>query len=129
MAAPNSLLALITDLFFTPGIKNQAAEHSLNVEWLEAPEPAADFVARLHAHPPALIILDLDAALPWQEWLTAVKADPATTDIPWLAFGSHKAAGVLATARRLGADKVVPRSAFAAELAAWFQQAAGSPED
>jgi hypothetical protein len=63
-----------------------------------------------------LIVLDLNSALPWPEWLPAAKADGHLKVIPWLAFGSHMNPRRLAAARHAGADKVVPKSQFATEL-------------
>lgn len=121
IASPPYILALITDLFFAPALKDLAEKQGFAVEWLDSPQPAPDFLHRLRPRRPALIMLDLNATLPWRDWLPAAKTDPETADIPWLAFGSHKAADVLAAARRLGADKVLPKSAFTAELSARLQ--------
>ena len=114
------LLALATDLFFAPALKGMAEKQAMPLEWIESPLPLADLLTRLHNRPPVLIILDLNTILPWRDWLLAAKADPRTAAIPWFAYGSHKDARTLAAARRLGADKVVPRSALAAELSAWL---------
>ncbi len=71
--------------------------------------------ALAHA-PPVLIVLDLNSALPWAEWLPAAKTTFATRGIPWLAFGSHMNPRRLKAARHSGADKVVPKSEFSADL-------------
>jgi len=70
---------------------------------------------------PRLVVLDLNSALPWAEWLPAAKSDPRTRQIPWLAFGSHMNPRRLKAARHSGADKVVPKSEFSAELRALMQ--------
>lgn len=110
------ILGLATDLFFAPTINNAGSSLGYNVRWVEAYKPTADFVAELQANPPALIILDLNSSLPWPEWLPAVKQESATSAIPWLVFGSHMNPRRLAAARRAGAEKVVPKSQFTAEL-------------
>jgi CheY-like chemotaxis protein len=115
------IFGLATDLFFAPTIDNAASALGYRVRWLEAYKPTAEFVAELIANPPALIILDLNTSLPWPEWLPAAKADPATKDIPWLVFGSHMNPRRLAAARHAGAEKVVPKSQFTAELGELIQ--------
>jgi CheY-like chemotaxis protein len=110
------ILALATDLFFAPTIDNAGSAQGYSVRWVESYKPTEDFVAELQASPPALIILDLNTSLPWPEWLPAAKQDLATKDIPWLVFGSHMNPRRLAAARRAGAEKVVPKSQFTAEL-------------
>ncbi len=115
-ATPRHILGLATDLFFAPTIDSAATALGYSVRWLEAYKPTADFVSELIANPPALIILDLNTSLPWPEWLPAAKQESATSAIPWLAFGSHMNPRRLAAARRAGAEKVVPKSQFTAEL-------------
>jgi len=110
------ILGLATDLFFQPAIGSAVAELGYESLWLSEYRTATEFIQLLRTEKPALIILDLNSALPWIEWLPAAKADPVTSQIPWLAFGSHMKPRRLAAARRAGADKVVPKSQFSAEL-------------
>jgi len=110
------LLALISDLFFISRVESAARQAGYSVESLDSYRTVSEFLELLRAHPPALIVLDLNSALPWAEWLPAAKSDPLTSSIPWLAFGSHMNPKRLAAARRAGADRVVPKSQFTAEL-------------
>lgn len=110
------IYGLATDLFFAPTIDNAAKALGFETRWLDAYRTAPDFIAELQRNQPALIILDLNSWLPWPEWLPAAKAEPATVNIPWLVFGSHMNPRRLAAARHAGADKVVPKSQFTAEL-------------
>lgn len=118
------ILGLATDLFFAPTISSAASVLGYEVRWLEGYKPTTEFVAELRANSPALVILDLNSSLPWPDWLPAAKADPATKSIPWLAFGSHMNPRRLAAARRAGAEKVVPKSQFTAELGELIQSLA-----
>ncbi len=110
------ILALITDLFFVSRVQAAAKGAGLAFETLDAYKTAFEFIKMLRGCPPLLIVLDLNSALPWPEWLPAAKADPQTASIPWLAFGSHMNPPRLAAARHAGADKVVPKSQLATEL-------------
>ncbi|MCW5877063.1 MAG: hypothetical protein KIS85_09330 [Anaerolineales bacterium] len=110
------VLGIASDLFFVPRIEAAVTSAGLATRWISQPEPADAFLPRLKGDPPSLIVLDLAAQLPWAEWLPAAKADPLTRHITWLAFGPHDQPALLAAAREAGADKVVAKAAFAAEL-------------
>jgi CheY-like chemotaxis protein len=118
------ILAIISDLFFSSRVGSTLKALGYRATWLERPDAypdAAAFAAALAADLPALVILDLNSPLPWADWLTAAKAEPATAAIPWLAFGSHMETATLAAAKRAGAERVVARSKFSAELAELVQ--------
>lgn len=115
------ILGLITDLFFSSRAGSRLGAAGYAHEWLEdaaAFATPADFLEYLRQRQPNLIILDLNANLPWAEWLADAKADNELAAIPWLAFGSHKDAATLTRARRAGADKVVANSAFSKDMLA-----------
>jgi len=113
---PTRILAISTDLFFMPKIEAAAKTAGYGFEWLDSPLGADEFASQLAAQPTALVVLQLGTNLPWQEWLPAAKADPALAAVPWLAFGPHTDARLLAAARRAGVHKVVARSQFAQAL-------------
>jgi DNA-binding NarL/FixJ family response regulator len=120
MNPPNDkglIVGLATDLFFAPKIETAAGSLGNTVKWVAEYQPTAVFVQLLHEEKPGLIILDLNSSLPWVEWLTAAKGEAGTRHIPWLAFGSHMNPRRLKAARHSGADKVVPKSEFSADLA------------
>jgi CheY-like chemotaxis protein len=110
------LLGIISDLYFVSRLQEAAKAFACEVDWLDAPETEAEFVRRLEKNRPSLIVLDLNTGLPWPHWLPLAKANPTTAGIPWLAFGSHMNPRRLAAARHAGADHVVPKSQFDAEL-------------
>jgi hypothetical protein len=110
------VLALGSDLYFVPQIQSAAEAAGFSFAWLDSYRPTQELLADLRADPPALIVLDLNTSLPWPEWLPAAKADPALAAVPWLVFGSHMNPRRLAAARHAGADRVVPKSQFAAAL-------------
>ena len=110
------ILGLATDLFFAPKIETAAGSLGFGVTWVAEYQPVPGFIDLLLQEKPALIILDLNSSLPWVEWLAAAKGTVATRHIPWLAFGSHMNPRRLKAARHSGADKVVPKSEFSADL-------------
>lgn len=110
------ILSLSNDLFFAPKIRDAAIAAGLRFEELDQYKTPAEFLALLNERRPALIVLDLNSALPWPEWLPTAKADRQVQGLPWLAYGSHMNPRRLAAARHAGADKVVPKSQFSAEL-------------
>ena len=115
------VIALVSDLYFIPQIEAAAEQAGHLFEWLDSYKPIPEFLDLLRTKSPALIILDLNSSIPWPEWLPAAKADPALVVIPWLAFGSHMNPRRLAAARNAGADKVVPKSQFSAELSSLIE--------
>lgn len=115
------ILFLASDLFFAPNVEVAAKGLGFELKQDSEYRSVAEFIAKLAAAPPALVILDLNSALPWVEWLPAAKADAKLASIPWLAFGSHMNPRRLAAARHSGADRVVPKSQFSAELSELIQ--------
>ncbi len=78
---------------------------------------------------PALLLFDLgNDAIPWRQWLPALKSSPATRRIPIMAYGAHVDVAALREAERLGADFVYPRSRFAAVMPQLFRECARAPD-
>jgi DNA-binding NarL/FixJ family response regulator len=112
-------LALITDLFFAMRVSNSAKQSGSPIRLIDNASEfsnADEFVALLASEPPKLIILDLNATLPWRDWLAIAKSNDNSSSIPWLAFGSHKDSTLLKEAKQLGIDKVLARSKFTEDL-------------
>ncbi|QDU33810.1 hypothetical protein KS4_18680 [Poriferisphaera corsica] len=65
-------------------------------------------------HPVSGMMLDLDTGEDGLKLLDAVKAH--SPEIPVVAFGSHVLVDMLESARQRGADFVMPRGAFTANL-------------
>ena len=67
---------------------------------------------------PALVIFDLNSGKTDPiDTISAIKADPALSSIRTIGFASHVHTSLIAAAREAGADQVLPRSAFAGNLA------------
>jgi len=125
------ILAFVADLYFSSRIESAAAGLGLRYEAVEtadqigAGEISRDLTAagalidRISRRGPALIIFDLNnQAVPWRKWIPLLKSDPATRRIPQIAFGSHMDVESLGAAREAGAEAVLARSAFVADLPA-----------
>ena len=74
--------------------------------------------------PVTCVMVDLDLDETALEIIRCVKASDA--DIHVIAFGAHVATQVLEAATESGADQVLPRSNFAANLPALLEQYGGS---
>lgn len=85
--------------------------------------PGAELIDRLTALHPALILFDLsNTEIPWREWVALLKSVPATRRYPVVCYGSHVDTATLHQAEHAGADAVLPRSRFMADLPALIRQ-------
>jgi hypothetical protein len=145
---PPLIIAFVADLMFTTRI-SLAAEHlGYRVEWIEtaaqlgarapgAPEPPGEALhgreGRLFEavvrRQPALLLFDLNNdAIPWREWIAALKSAAATRRIPVLCFGPHEDVATMNAAKSAGADAVLARSRFTADMPGLFQRYARLPD-
>jgi CheY-like chemotaxis protein len=134
---------------FTTRIAKVAEHLGYDVEWIEtAEEFGAAGPGELRERPgealhgregrlfervtrrrPALLLFDLNnAAIPWRVWIAALKSSAATRRIPILCFGPHEDVATMTAARDAGADAVLARSRFTADMPALFQRYARVPD-
>lgn len=142
------IVGFVADLMFTPRIANVASHLGYQIRWVgnvadlggTAVSPLPDaahpetpgeslhgqngqLFALLTTWQPALLLFDLNnEAIPWQRWIAALKSSPATRRLPILCFGSHMDVTAAQTARSAGADAVVARSKFTADMAQLFKK-------
>lgn len=109
-----SVLAAVDDLFF--GAKLLETAERLNVRLLLVRSPE-ELEAQARACRPALLIFDLnaEACQPLQA-IRRVKASPELKETPALGFFSHVQHDLKAAAAEAGCDRIMPRSAFTAQL-------------
>lgn len=133
MAEPALILTLVSDLFFAVQIEGAIKALGFRLQRIERgeavePEPAgppttergwaylgeplsgrgAGFVAKLVEWQPALVIVELmSRAIPWADWIAAMKSSPATRRIPVLAYGPHTDLDLRARALAAGCDAVL----------------------
>jgi hypothetical protein len=78
---------------------------------------------------PALLLFDLNnAAIPWRQWIAALKSSAATRRIPILCYGPHEDVAMMTDARDAGADAVLARSRFTADMPDLFRRYARVPD-
>jgi len=116
------ILAVVDDLFFLAKIQQTAKLTGIQVE----PAALQNVMERLRQAPAAAIVIDLNhrsgSAL---DVLRGLKNDPATRQIPVLAFLSHVQTDLAQAARGAGCDILLARSAFSQRLPELLHQLAG----
>jgi CheY-like chemotaxis protein len=109
------ILAVLDDLMFSSKIKTTANQLGVPVTFARSAEAA---LGEMRKAAPALVIFDLNN--PRTDPLgivAAMKQDPALASIPTVGYASHVQVDVINAARQAGVDDVLPRSAFAMQLA------------
>ena len=109
------ILVAVDDLRFSSKIRATAKQAGVELTFARTPE---DILAQARAHLPSLVIFDLNSGKTDPiNTLSALKADPALAALRTIGFASHVHTDLIAAARNAGADQVLPRSAFAGNLA------------
>lgn len=109
------VLVAVDDLLFSSKIRAVAKNAGVDVTFARTP---AEILDRARALTPDLVIFDLNSAKADPvHTIAALKQDPAIASIRTIGFVSHVDAPTIAAARGAGADEVLARSAFAAQLA------------
>jgi DNA-binding NarL/FixJ family response regulator len=119
------VLVAVDDLLFSSKIRAVAKHAGVELTFARTP---AEILERARTDRPALVIFDLDSAKADPvATIGALKADPTLADIRTLAFASHVHTALINAARKAGAEQVLPRSAFAGNLADILLSAGTSP--
>jgi DNA-binding NarL/FixJ family response regulator len=109
------VLVAVDDLLFSSKIRATAKQAGVELTFARSRE---EILEQARALKPALIVFDLNSAKTDPiSTLAALKADPALAPIRAIGFASHVHTDLIAAARQAGADQVLPRSAFAGNLA------------
>ena len=135
------IVAFVSDLMFTPRIARAAEYAGFRVEWIENAAAFGDIESdrlpekpgeqlhgregrlfeRITALRPALLLFDLNnTAIPWRQWIPALKSSPATRRIPIMCYGPHEDVATMKLARDLGSEAVLARSRFTADMPSLF---------
>lgn len=108
------VLVAVDDLLFSSKIR--ATARQIGAEITFARSPAEILRIAREAQPP-LALFDLNSAVSDPvATIGALKADPSTAGVRVVAFVSHVQTSLIDAARAAGADEVLARSAFAANL-------------
>jgi predicted metal-dependent hydrolase len=143
------IVSFVADLMFTTKIENVAHYTGFQVIWIEQAGDVGDvdldappetpgeqlhgregkLFAKITAWQPVLLLFDLtNQAIPWQDWIPALKSSPATRRIPIMAFGPHEDTERMQRAKDVGANFVYARSRFTASMPDLFQKHARIPD-
>ncbi len=143
------LVAFVADLMFTMRIAKVAEYLGYRVTWIESAEDLGEretdtqpespgellngregrLFEKIVEWQPALLLFDLNNdAIPWRAWIAALKSAAATRRIPVMCFGPHEDVATMSAAHKAGADAVLARSRFTAEMPDLFQRFARIPD-
>ena len=123
MPASQRIVAVLDDLFFTVKIMDAAKRAGLEIVFVKEEAKVLE-LAKEH---PTLIVFDLNTkAVNSVELIHKLKDNPETKDVSLLGFVSHVQVELKKEAQAAGADMVMPRSAFSANLPAILQRYAAA---
>lgn len=143
------IVGFVADLMFTTRIENAARHSGFRIKWIERASQLGDvnpelprespgeslygrkgqLFTTLTEWQPALLLFDItNEAVPWRQWIPALKSSPATRRMPILCFGPHEDVERMTEAKRVGADAVLARSRFTADMPGLFQKYANIPD-
>ena len=109
------ILAAVDDFLFRSKIRATAKHVNAEIVFAQTPD---EILAQARTLKPTLVIIDLNITKADPvETIAALKQDPELAGIRAIGFASHVHADLIAAARGAGADQVMPRSAFAGNLA------------
>ena len=124
---PPMVLAAVDDLLFSSKIRATAKQAGVHVVFARSPQEIVD---QARAEKPSLILFDLNSGKTDPvATIAALKGDSALSATRILGFASHVHTDLIASARNAGADQVLPRSAFAANLADILLSSQGAAPD
>ena len=110
-----AILAAVDDFLFRSKIRATAKHVNADVQFAQTPD---EILAKARELKPSLIIIDLNSAKADPvATIAALKAEAALAGIRAIGFASHVHVDLIDAARKAGADQVLPRSAFAGNLA------------
>ncbi|HUJ39284.1 MAG TPA: hypothetical protein VLW54_01960 [Candidatus Acidoferrales bacterium] len=115
------VLALVDDLFFRAKLVETARLTDVELACFATAE---DLVDEARAHPPALVIVDLNGE---HNPLFAIESLAPGNSMPLVAFLSHVQTELAARARQAGCTEVMPRSQFSKELPSILARAKLAP--
>lgn len=109
------VLVAVDDLLFSSKIRATAKAAGVEIMFARSPE---EVLTQARTARPGLVIFDLNSGKTDPiATIAALKNDPALSGLRTLGFASHVHTDLIDAAREAGADQVLPRSAFAGNLA------------
>ena len=118
MAGNNTVLVVTGNLFFSPRIQAAATASGMTSRMVGT---KAEFDEMYSADDTAFVLIDLEADQEtWREIVAAIKTVSGSSPTV-IAYGPHTEVDLMAEARKLGCDTVLPKGAFVNELPEMFQ--------
>lgn len=109
------VLVAVDDLLFSSKIRATAKQAGVEITFARSPD---EILQQARTIKPALAIFDLNSAKTDPvDTIAALKSDPELSAIRTIGYASHVHTELIRAARDAGADDVMPRSAFASQLA------------
>jgi DNA-binding NarL/FixJ family response regulator len=109
------VLVAVGDLLFSSKIRTVAKQAGVDVTFARTPP---EILEQMRTLKPDLVIFDLNSAKADPiNTVATIKGDPDIASIRTVGFVSHVDSATIGAARDAGVDEVMPRSAFAAQLA------------
>jgi len=110
------IIVVIDDMFFASKVNATAQQVGASVVYAKTPD---DILAKAQSEQPSLIIFDLNSLRSNPiETIKLIKDNDQLKTIPVLGFLSHVQLDLQQRAIAAGCDHVIPRSAFAQNMAA-----------
>lgn len=107
-------VALVADLMFASRVRGAATAAGVEARTVSRADALLEEARRRR---PRVVLLDLEArGVDVAALVARLRADPVTSGVPIIAFGSHVNREALQGARDAGVDRVLARSAFVREL-------------
>src|SRR5574338_1175471 len=108
------IVVAVDDLLFSSKIRSTGRQLGVCLTFPRTPDEILQKVRNDH---PSLLLADLNSAKADPiATIRAIRSDPQLANVRILGFVSHVHVDVIRAAREAGADEVLPRSAFAANL-------------
>jgi two-component system chemotaxis family response regulator WspR len=108
------ILAIVNELFIQEMIGRTALEEKKNYLFSSDEKEVLD---TLRDKKPSVLMIDIGVpTLDGSALIQKLKQNPATRAIPIVAFGNSLRADLLQDAKEMGADMVLPKSAFREQL-------------
>ena len=118
------IIAMVNDRSFAQKIEEAAAREGSVCLFLGDEET---LWAALSEGTPDVLLIDIGiTAFDGPELIQKLKQNPATRNIPIVAFGTSLRADLLQDARELGADKILAKSAFREQITGLIRHYCGN---
>ena len=121
--ASRTVVSVVTDLLTSTRISSTGAHLGIDV----LPVRPAEALEACRRGRVDLVVIDLESDPDAVQVVRALKQDPIARTIPVLAFFPHVRKALGESAKAAGAERVLPRSAFARRMGHWLSGELDTP--